>query len=172
MEARMVAKTEEVNVVRREPENSPTADAALKAALDTFERSLISPIISGDMVGWFEEVEESWREAASQIHFQTKHLHPRRYEEIAQQDSELLPRIDLLKAEDGAIEAEREKFNQGVSRLAEHIPKLEPDEEKAQKYTNTLSDEGVAFIARIRKQAVAVQTWYIEAFNRDRGAVD
>jgi hypothetical protein len=35
-----------------------------------------------------------------------------------------------------------------------------------------LIDEGLTFIARVRKQATAIQTWFVEAFNRDRGAVD
>jgi hypothetical protein len=152
--------------------NSIDSEAAFKTALDEFERSLVRPIISGELPAWVQEVQEAWREAAGQIHYQIKHLHPRQYEEIAQQDPELLPRIDLLKIEDTGIEEQREKINQSVVRIAEHVPKLEPDEEKAQKYTKTLVDDGLAFVARIRKQVVAVQTWYIEAFNRDRGAVD
>lgn len=157
---------------RKAAKTDLTSEAAFKTAVDGFERALVSPILSGDLASWLDEVEETWREASSQIHFQTKHLHPRQFEEIAQQDPELLPRIDLLKAEDAAIEAEREKFNQCLGRLAQHFPKLEPDEDKAKKHTVTLIDEGVAFITRIRKQVVAVQIWYIEAFNRDGGAVD
>ena len=59
-----------------------------------------------------------------------------------------------------------------VVRVVQHLPKLEPDEEKAQKHIKSLIDDGVAFAARVRKQSVAVQTWYVEAFDRDSGAVD
>src|SRR5947207_16028706 len=144
----------------------------LKIALANFETSLVTPIVYGELSAWVEEVEKTWREASAQIHYHIKHLHPRQYDEIAKQDPELLPRIELLKAEDEAIEQQREQFSTTVSRVAQHAPKLEPDEENAQKYTKTLADEGTAFLARIRKQEVAVQTWYVEAFNRDRGAVD
>ena len=75
-------------------------------------------------------------------------------------------------AEDAAIEQDREKLHHTVQRMAEHVPKLAPDEDKAVRHTAKLVDGGVALVARVRKQEVAVQTWYSEAFNRDRGAVD
>jgi len=115
---------------------------------------------------------KAWSEAGAQTHFHTKHLHGRQYDEIAKQDPELLPRLDLLKAEDAAIEQLRDQLNQTVIRVAKHAPSFEPDEEKAQKFTKTLIDDGLAFVIRVRKQSVAVQTWYIEAFNRDGGSVD
>jgi hypothetical protein len=152
--------------------NTVDSDAAVKSSLDEFERALLHPLISGELSTWVQEVQQDWREAASHIHYQLKHQHPRQYEEITRQDPELFPRVDQLKAEDAAIEEQRDKFSQAVSRVAEHVPKLEPDEAKAEKHTKPLIDDGVAFIARVRKQVVAVQTWYIEAFNRDRGAVD
>jgi hypothetical protein len=74
--------------------------------------------------------------------------------------------------EDAAIEKDRKTFDQAVSRIATHVPKLEPDEEKAQQHVKKLVDEGMAFVARVRKQEVAIQTWFVEAFNRDRGAGD
>ncbi len=144
----------------------------LRMALADFETDLMTPIVSGELGTWIEEVEEGWAETSAQIHYYVKHLHPRQYEEIASQDPALLPRIELLKAEDEAIEQLREQIATTVKRVAEHVPKLEPDEEKAQKHTQTLIDDGTAFLARVRKQEIAVQTWYVEAFNRDRGAVD
>ena len=78
----------------------------------------------------------------------------------------------VMSAEDDAIEQQRELFSTVVHRVTQHVPKLEPDEEKAQKHTKTLVDDGTAFLTRVRKQEAAVQTWYVEAFNRDRGAVD
>jgi hypothetical protein len=99
-------------------------------------------------------------------------LHPRQFEEIAEQDQELLPQIERLKAEDEAIQCEHERIGQLVARDAQHVPKLEPDEGKAQKHVQNLIDEGIAFITRVRKQEVAVETWLVEAFNRDRGAGD
>jgi hypothetical protein len=91
---------------------------------------------------------------------------------MAEEDQELLPQIERLKAEDEAIEHEREHIGNMVERDAQHVPKLEPDEAKAQKHVQNLIDEGLAFITRTRKQEVAVGTWLVEAFNRDRGTAD
>ena len=148
------------------------AECDLKPALADFETSLVTPIISGELATWAKEVQKTWSEASAQIHYHLKHLHPRQYGEISQQDPELLPRIELLQAEDEAIEQQREQLAQAISRVTQHMPKFEPDEEKAQKHTKILVDDGTAFLVRVRKQEAAVQTWYVEAFNRDRGAVD
>jgi len=147
-------------------------EAELKSALETFEACLLRPVVSGDFAAWAGELQHSWGDASAQIHFHVRHLHPRQYDEISKQDPELLPRIELLRAEDAAIEEQRAKLNQSVARVAQHGPKLEPDEEKAQKHTKPVLDEATSFIARVRKQSLAVQTWYMEAFNRDGGAVD
>ncbi len=152
--------------------NSKNSDAGFKVAMDDFERCLVRPVMAGELAAWSEGLQQAWNEFAAQIHFRSKHLHPRQYREIGEQDPELLPRLDLLRAEDAAIEEQREKFNQAITRAAQHVPKLEPDEEKAQRHLQTLIDEGTSFVLRVRKQAVSVDTWYLEAFNRDRGAVD
>lgn len=144
----------------------------LKTALSTFETSLLTPTVSGELASWLEEVQKSWEEASTQIHFHVKHLHPRQYDEISKQDPELFPKIEQLQAEDEAIEQQRGQLSQLIGRVGQHAPKLEPDEEKAQKYTKSIVDQGTAFLTQVRKQEVAVQTWYVEAFNRDRGAVD
>jgi hypothetical protein len=144
----------------------------LKAALTAFETSLLAPTVSGALPAWLDEVQKSWEEASAQIHFHIKHLHPRQFDEISKQDPELLPRIEQLQAEDEVIEQQRTELSQEISRIGQHAPKLEPDEEKAQKYTKTIVDSGTAFLIRVRKQELAVQTWYVEAFNRDGGAVD
>jgi len=149
-----------------------TQQDELRAALARFETSLVTPIISGELSGWLDEVKAGWSEASAQVHHHVKHLHSRQYDEISEQDPELLPRIELLKAEDEAIDQQREQLACVMMRVAEHAPKLEPDEEKAQKHTQSLVDGGVSFLTRVRKQEAAVQTWYVEAFNRDRGAVD
>ena len=144
----------------------------LKAVLTTFESSLLTPTVCGELATWLEEVQKSWEEASTQVHYHIKHLHPRQYDEISKQDPELLPRIDQLRAEDEAIEQQRALLAQAIGRVGQHVPKMEPDEEKAAKYTKAMIDSGTAFLIQVRKQEAAVQTWYVEAFNRDGGSVD
>ncbi|MCI0332427.1 MAG: hypothetical protein L0228_04295 [Planctomycetes bacterium] len=152
--------------------NQTTSESGLKAALTAFETCLATPIVSGELSDWLDRLGQSWAEASAQVGFEIEHRHPRQYEQIGKVDPELLPRVEQLQGEDEAIEADRNKLGQTVARTVEHAPKLEPDEEKAQQHTKKLVDDGTAFVARVRKQEVAVETWFVEAFNRDRGAGD
>jgi hypothetical protein len=144
----------------------------LKDALMSFETSLSTPIVSGELAAWIGEVQKAWTAASASIHDNVARLHPAQYEEMAQADPELLPRIEVLKADDEAIDQQRERVSRLVERDAQAVPKFEPDEGKAQKHLQSLVDEGLSFVIRVRKQEVAVETWLMEAFNRDRGAVD
>ena len=94
----------------------------LKAVLTTFETSLLTPTVSGELAPWLEEVEKSWKEASAQVHFHVKHLHPRQYEEISKQDAELLPRIEQLQAEDDTIEQQRAQLSLSIGRMGQHVP--------------------------------------------------
>jgi hypothetical protein len=156
-------------------QQSPTPsnpERELKSSLDAFEEALLTPVISGELPTWAGNVKSTWSEASARIQYHLNQLHPRQYEEIAAQDPELLPRIDLLKQEDCAIEQRRNELNEAVLRVTAHIPELEPDEAKAARFTQELIDSSIQFIANVRKQSLAVQTWFSEAFTRDRGAVD
>jgi hypothetical protein len=149
-----------------------TSEDELKTALSAFETSLETPVVSGELTEWLDAVKQAWAELSAKVHYQAKHDHPRQYEQMSKEDPELLPRVEQLQAEDAAIEQDREKLNQLVSRTTAHAPKLEPDEEKAQHHTKKLIDDGMAFVTRVRKQEVAIQTWFVEAFNRDLGTAD
>jgi hypothetical protein len=152
--------------------NQSISENELREALASFETSVATPIVSGELPDWADKVQKAWSEASAQVHYHVKHLRPRQYQEISNEDPALFQQVELLKAEDEAIEQEREKLNDRVTRVASHAPKVEPDEGKANHYVQSLIDDALAFVIRARKQEVAVQTWYVEAFNRERGGGD
>ncbi len=158
--------------MQQPPPDARSPERELKFALEAYEEALLTPLVSGDLPAWAEHVKSAWDEASSQIRCHVTQLHARQYDEIAAQDPELLPRIDLLRQEDGAIEQQRNELNVVVVRVTTLVPDLEPDEGKAARITQELIDLAIQFIARVRKQSLAVQTWFSEAFTRDRGAVD
>jgi hypothetical protein len=151
------------------PLTESAADTELRAALTAFETSLATPLVSGELAKWTETVKSAWEPTSQQVQHHAECDHPSQYEEIGGADPELLPRVEQLQSEDRAIEQDRHSLDQLVTRIASHLPKLEPDEEKAQQHVKKLVDEGIAFITRVRKHEVAIQTWFVEAFNRDRG---
>jgi hypothetical protein len=147
-------------------------EIVLRDALTAFETSVTTPLVSGELSDWIEKVKKTWATLSTQITEQLNNFHPQQYQEISEADAALFRQVELLKAEDEAIAQDREKLNQTMSRMAEHLPKMEPDEAKAQPHVQNLMDQSIALVARVRKQEVAVQTWFAEAFNRERGGGD
>ena len=148
------------------------ADAELKSALEAFEVSLATPIISGELADWLKQVGLAWSKLLDQLRHNIEHAHAEQFALIEEQDLELLPNVEQLQTEDAAILEDCDALERTIARTTSHAPKLEPDEEKARQHTKPLVDAGIALVTRVRKQEVALQTWYVEAFNRDRGAVD
>jgi hypothetical protein len=70
------------------------------------------------------------------------------------------------------ILAEAEQRFKMVSQLSKRSERLEPDEGHARRALETIVDGGLKLVIRIRKQEVAISTWLMEAFDRDRGVAD
>lgn len=144
----------------------------LKASLARFETCLDTPMMAGELVEWVGELQGTWTDFATQVRQHLAELHPRLYQQISNQDPELLPRTEKLQAEDAGIEEDCDAFDRLLHRFAEHAPSFEPDEEKIANHAKSLVDEGIALVSRVRKQEVGVQTWFVEAFTRDCGVAD
>jgi len=149
-----------------------SVDDELKVALAAFETRLATPLISGELADWVDALRTAWIAVSNQLSDHLEHLHPQQYQQMGEADPEILPRIQSLEAEDCAMEGQRQQLDATIARTAQHLPKMEPDEDKANQHIKNLVDDGLAFIARVRKQEVAIQTWFVEAFNRDHGAGD
>jgi len=144
----------------------------LKASLDRFETRLNTPMIAGELIGWADALQGEWSDFTAHVRQHLAELHPQLYQQISAEDPELLPRTEKLRAEDAEIVNDSEVFDRLLHHFADHAPRFEPDEEKIANHTKSLVDKGVALVNRVRKQETAVQTWFIEAFTRDRGVAD
>jgi hypothetical protein len=148
------------------------SERQLRNAIEEFETSLMTPIVSGELAAWSDQVRNSWTKLCPKIENQLSTLHPKQYQQIAKEDPELLSQVERMKAEDQAIEEQLQKLNHLIRRLTDVAPKAEPDERKATQPNSQLVDDGIALLNRMKKQEIAVRTWYMEAFNRDRGVAD
>lgn len=144
----------------------------LKPSLERFETCLLSPVIPGELADWTLEVKASWEDCVARIREHIAELHPRQYKQISKEDPELLPKTEKLQEADAELEEDCEEFDRAVRRFAEHAPKFEPDEEKIAGHVKSLVEAGVVLVTSVRKQEAAVQTWFLEAFTRDRGVAD
>lgn len=145
---------------------------SLKERLEGFETALATPIVSGELADWLDAVHHVWKPTEEQIREQIAVRHKPQLDQMGTEDESLLPRVEQLQKEDSAIEHELIEFARHIERAVEIAPKLEPDEEKATNLVQSLVDGGIGLVTRVRKQEVAIQTWFTEAFTRDRGSVD
>jgi myosin heavy subunit len=128
--------------------------------------------VPGELSDWCGEVKTAWSAAVSLVRHHARELHPQQYQEMSSEDPESLPRTEKLQEDDRSLEEECDEFERALDRFVEHAPKFEPDEEKISKHAQTLIEAGVELVTKIRRQEAAVQTWYVEAFTRDRGVAD
>jgi hypothetical protein len=149
-----------------------STDKDLKPALEAFETALLTPIVSGELVVWSDAVRDSWAKLSPLVDEQLTSGHPKQYAEMTREDPEIYSRVDNLKNADSKLQAERNELDVLIQRLTQLGELIEPDERKFHEFQANLRKAGVDFVTQVRQQQVAVQTWYLEAFNRDRGFVD
>jgi hypothetical protein len=144
----------------------------LRAALEAFETALETPLVSGEHATWSERVLETWSALKARIDRQMDELHPQLFDEILENDAELAQRIEQMRAEDEALRRELHLLDARIATLSRRTPFAERDELRTTDEREDLANDGIAFVVRMRKQEVAVQTWFVEAFNRERGTGD
>jgi len=143
----------------------------LKLKLGEFEQAVEVPFIPGELPNWLKTTREKFERLRPQLQLQTRHIHADEFAEIAEEDPELLGRVESMREEDRGIMAE-------CREIADRLEKLCKGEEKGASETDLKEDLNqfvslsLEFVTRIRKQEVTLRTWLVEAFTRDRGTVD
>lgn len=150
----------------------PPSDRELPEGLQAFEKALETPIVPGEVVAWTETVRQTCEALASPLRRALDERHRKVYGEIGEEEPELLAKIEELIQEDEEIRDTYDRLCFLVDRLIERGEELEPDEMRTAHAHEELVEEGLAFVIQVRKQELAVQTWLIEAFDRDNGTVD
>jgi hypothetical protein len=146
--------------------------AALNEALSKLETALLTPVVSGELGSWAAAVEKAFRGLSqSLLPFLESVLHPQ-YAEIARTDSELLPRVQQLIADDRQVLAEQATFGARLSDFVRRAGQIKKHESRVAAEREQLEQEGISLILKIRKQRAAADTWLGEALYRDRGPVD
>ncbi len=144
----------------------PTPEDEMRTALEAFENALATPLISGEHVAWVDGAKMSWQEAATQVQRQIERIHPAQYTKMLEADSELAARIEKLRQEDATIGRQLKRIAAAVERLHRKAA-AEYDEARTDDDRRRLVNAGISFAVRMRKQEVAVKTWFVEAFNRE-----
>lgn len=144
----------------------------LADALDEFEACLETPIVPGELESWTSAARAACGSVGVVLRDQINDAHPEQYAAITQEDPELDHRIEQLRDEDQQLLAQFEALNRRMQELPAKASFVEPREGKLEDQTSDVVEDGLALIIRVRRQEQAISTWYMEAFNRDRGIAD
>ncbi len=157
---------------------SPSPGAAanespLRDALQAVEKALATPIVEGEMAEWGRAIQQAWDEAAKCIRAAVDVAHRKQMKEIAEADPEMFKRIEQIDAEDREIRRLLDNLASDIPHVIRNLPLAERDPAAlVNEELESLVNDGLAFVSRVRKQEVVVQTWLLEAFNRERGNGD
>jgi len=144
---------------------------AFRAALTELERSLESPLVPGELDDWLTSVLKAFDDLQPVLAAQLG-KHKEVYQEIGEEDQELLSRVDQLADTDAKLAAQVEQLRKKFAAMESQAEEIEPRENRIHDALQNLSDEGLVLVIELRKQEAAIDTWLMEAFQRDRGPVD
>jgi hypothetical protein len=142
------------------------------ASLANLEADVETPCVPGELEGWISDIDDALQRLRPLLERQIGVIHPRQFADIGAEDEELLRRVELMRLEDASIEVEARRLGEQIRILKTAATNIEPDEAKLRVAFDTFVEAGIAWIIRVRTQEQAIRTWFMEAFNRDRGDVD
>lgn len=150
------------------------------AALAALEGCLESPVVPGELIGWTRQTHTAFETLRDLYVDQVGPAHRRQLAEIRDQDKEMSIRVANLSEEHEAILVEFERLGTLLQVYVNHVdPQSEGADEPLALEEDSLEDrrqslvkEMLALVIRIRTHEKALRTWFVEAFQRDRGVAD
>lgn len=142
-----------------------------QAALDAAAEQFAAPTEPERPVLWVTRCESALDELMSRLHEELE-VHQAEYAQIEENDLGLEPKLNEMRGEDGVIVEEGNQLVQRVAALRQRMSNGDTDEAAWEVELTQLSEQGLAWISRVRRQELAVRTWLVEAFTRDRGEGD
>lgn len=146
--------------------------SAFFQALERLESRLETPVVPGELSGWANAARAAADEAARAFDETVSGVHDRMYKDIVEQDPGAQNRVDGLREEDRRLLSDLSSLLSKISTLAKSAHYIEPDESQLEEQMDAAIQYGLKFVIDSRKQERALETWYLEAFGRDRGTAD
>jgi DNA repair exonuclease SbcCD ATPase subunit len=140
-------------------------------ALEAFESQLATPLVPGEVLQWAAltaDVAEKLRGALENRRTEYK----AQLKEIAEQDAEMVRRVEQLQALRDAVFTRFDQLDRLIEAIKKPVDIDEDREAKMRPAIEKVSTDGLALAIDVRKLDREIATWYVEAFQRDRGVVD
>jgi hypothetical protein len=153
----------------------------LDIALATFEDALESPVVPGELTEWCSRAQKAFETVRDRYVHEARPSHARQLAEIHDQDQEMGTIVAQLADEDKAIVVELERLGSLLQVFIERVdpkaegsdePLLDEEESSSEGDRRSLVQELLALVIRVRTHEKSLRTWFVEAFQRDRGVGD
>jgi hypothetical protein len=138
-------------------------------ALQSLETCLETPRVSGELPRWIADIRRNVELIGTLLTKQLDRQHTSRLRQIVIEDPGLHAHVERVKRGDDETREQFKKLQDWTNRLANRVPRLEPDEERLEEEVVEFTAFGLAFIIHARKQEIAIATWLQESLYRDTG---
>ncbi|TWU14341.1 hypothetical protein CA54_31860 [Symmachiella macrocystis] len=150
-------------------ETAKPKDNALLEHLELLERSLHVPLVPGELGRWLEAVQTELDSTERVLHTWIESKHAKQFQQIGSEDPALFGRVREMKHTD-------QENLQRCAILLTRLAKLKPladavgaDEKQLEEPIENIVQHGLEFVTEVRKQETVIDTWLMEAYDRDRG---
>lgn len=151
---------------------SIAGEERLKVALDDLTAAMSAPVLSGELVEWFDTALGAAEALEQALVEQVSEIHPPIFKQISAEDQEMLSLVERLERTDEALLNDMRKFKEDLRHYRKAAERLEPKETFLQEPLGDLGDQWLRLFEGINKQEAGISTWLQEALQRDRGPVD
>jgi len=142
-------------------------------SLKNFETTLETPIVSGELRNWAETAKHACEELGEILCNDLQNKHAELFTLILKEDNEMGSRVKSLSVVDEELRSEDlVGVQRSLDLVLERASTVEPDESKVTDQLDKSVKQALAFVIKSRTQETAISTWFMEAFNRDRGVGD
>ena len=144
----------------------------VKERVAALEDALSVPQVPGELSDWAENACQAAQQLAQALEVELSELRGQQFGDILKQDPALAPRVEEMRR------ADTEQLHV-CQRLAKQLCTIEDQSEKRSEAETSLHERvahltecGLRLVVDLRKQDAAIDTWFQEAFQRDRGEGD
>jgi hypothetical protein len=144
-------------------------DQFLKALQD-FETSLETPLMSGELTDWVNNVQRECDKLGELLRGEVQREHTALYATISREEPELSSQVEKLQETDEQLSlVDFGEVQLSLKRLLDRAQSVEEDEAKAKLLSAEVVKQALAFVISARTQETAIAAWFSESFNRDSG---
>ena len=151
--------------------NVPIEDRVTEA-LRRLEEGLGTPIVPGALDAWANTVNEEMCVVDALLHEHYKSSHERDFTTISKNDPEQLSRVQQLREVDVKL---RTGFDELTLQAVESWSRIQASDgtsSDSDLLLQTFVTNALQWIRSVRMHEQAIDTWFHESFNRDRGVGD